>query len=262
MNIQHFQALKQAGEKITMVTCYDYWSAKIIAQSNIDCILVGDSLAMVMHGHSTTIPATVALMATHVQAVVKGAVEKFIVADLPFLSYRKSLSDAMQAVEQLLQAGAHAVKLEGVDGNEQLITHLVESGVPVMGHIGLTPQAIHQLGGFHPQGKAAQAAARLQKQAATLAQCGCFAIVLECMPAALAETITATLTIPTIGIGAGMNVDGQVLVLHDLLGMNMGFKPKFLKTYLNGAELITSALNRYNQDVKQKTYPEQQHAYE
>ncbi|MEE9452320.1 MAG: 3-methyl-2-oxobutanoate hydroxymethyltransferase [Gammaproteobacteria bacterium] len=262
MNIKHFQRMKQTGEKITLVTCYDYWSARIIAQSDIDCVLVGDSAAMVMHGQRTTIPATVELMATHTRAVAKGAPSKFIIADLPFLSYRKGLIQAMEAVEQLLQAGAQAIKLEGADGNEEIIRHCVKSGIPVMGHLGLTPQSVHQLGGFRVQGKEETAAKQLQAHALTLAECGCFAVVLEMIPGALAEHITAALPIPTIGIGAGAHTDGQILVLQDLLGMTTDIEPTFVKKYLEGAALIKEALNQYHQEVKQKVFPKQQHTYE
>ena len=261
MNIGTFKKMKQDDEKISMVTCYDYWSAKIIAQTDIDCILVGDSLAMVMHGHDNTIPATVDLMAIHTAAVAKGAPKKFIIGDLPFCSYRKGLPAAMEAVEQIMRAGANAVKLEGVSGNEALIKYVVESGIPVMGHIGLTLQSIHQIGGFKIQGKTDAAADALLEQAKSLEQAGCFAVVLECMPNAVAQKITENLSIPTIGIGAGPDVSGQVLVLHDLLGMYDDIKPKFVKTYLNGCELIKNALNEYNDEVKSITFPEDKHCY-
>lgn len=262
MNILDFQKKKEANEKISMVTCYDYWSAKIIAETDIDCILVGDSLAMVMHGHDTTIPATIDVMALHVQAVARGAKNKWIVGDLPFLSFRKSLDSSMQAVEKLVQAGAHAVKLEGTVGNLDLIHHIVASGVPVMGHIGLTPQSIHQLGGMKVQGKNAKNAAVLLEQAQSLEDAGCFAIVLECVPSLLAKEITTALAIPTIGIGAGPNTSGQVLVLHDLLGLNNAFKPKFLKKYVNGFEIMQQALQTYHNDVTELKYPDEvEHGY-
>jgi 3-methyl-2-oxobutanoate hydroxymethyltransferase len=216
---------------------------------------------MVMHGHVTTLPATVALIAGHTQAVVRGAGQKWVIADMPFLSYRKGLAKTMHAVEQLMHAGAHAIKLEGVEGNETLIQHIVQSGVPVMGHIGLTPQSIHQLGGFHVQGKQNSSAEKLLQQAHRLQDNGCFAIVLECVPADLAKRITQQLTIPTIGIGAGPHVDGQVLVLQDLLGFDPKFKPKFLKTYMAGFELIQSALNTFNEEVKNQQFPQAEQSY-
>lgn len=261
MNCIDFQLMKQQGQKITMVTCYDFWSAQIIENSNIDCVLVGDSVAMVVHGHETTIPATVDLMCLHITAVARGIKKKFIIGDLPFLSYRKNLVKTMCAVEKIMHAGAHAIKLEGADGNEKLISHIVKSGVPVMGHLGLTPQAIHQLGGFRVQGKQADAAEKIIQQARSLEAAGCFAIVLECVPAELAKIITKQLTIPTIGIGAGMHVDGQVLVFHDLIGISNSFKPKFLKTYCNGFDLIQQALNQYSNEVKQNLYPTIEHCY-
>ena len=174
MKIQDFKAYKNEGRKISMVTCYDHWSARIINTTEIDCVLVGDSLAMVMHGHPTTINATTAMMALHTAAVVRGATEKFIVADLPFLSYRKSLSENMNAVEQLMQAGAHALKLEGARGNLELVRHIVDSGVPVMGHLGLTPQSIHQLGGFKVQGRGQKEYLDVVQDAQALEEAGCF----------------------------------------------------------------------------------------
>lgn len=261
MKINQFQTMKQAGEKISIITCYDFWSAKIIASSEIDCILVGDSLAMVMHGHETPIPATVELMALHTKAVARGAGEKFIIVDMPFLAHRKGLEHSMNAVQQLIQAGAHAIKIEGVVGNEELIRHIVASGVPVMGHLGLTAQSIHQLGGFRVQGKDKNAADILLQHSKLLEAAGCFAMVLECIPTALAALITEQVAIPTIGIGAGSQVDGQVLVLQDLLGMDAEFKPKFLKQYLQGFEIVKAALNNFNQEVKARDFPTQEQSY-
>ncbi len=262
MNIKQLQALKSAQKKIAMVTCYDYWSAKIIATTAIDCVLIGDSLSMIMHGHKTTIPATIELMATHTQAVARAIDNKLIIADLPFLSYRKDINTAMHAVSSLMQAGAQAIKLEGAQGNEALVKHIVESGVPVMGHIGLTPQAFHQLGGFKVQGKGAKQTEQLLDNAKRLEEAGCFAIVLECIPQQVAQKITQSLAIPTIGIGAGPHVDGQILVLQDLLGMNEDFQPKFLKTYLDGFSMLQSALNNYSHEIKDGSFPSNAHCYE
>ena len=259
--ITDLKTTKRMKNKITMVTCYDFWCAKIIAQTQIDMILVGDSLAMVMHGYSTTVPATVDLMALHVQAVAKGAPNKLIVGDLPFLSYRKSQRETILAVEKLMQNGCHAIKLEGVLGNEKTIKHITQSGVAVIGHIGLTPQFIHQLGGHKVQGHQDEKANALLTEAKLLEEAGCCALVLECVPTLLAERITLELAIPTIGIGAGQKVDGQVLVLQDLLGMDPGFKPKFLKKYLNGFELLSGAINQYHEEVKSGSYPDSEHAY-
>ncbi|MEQ1878007.1 MAG: 3-methyl-2-oxobutanoate hydroxymethyltransferase [Bdellovibrionia bacterium] len=261
MNILDFKKKKSLGEKITVVTCYDYWSARIIADSTIDCILVGDSLAMVMHGHSTTLPATVDIMALHTQAVARGAPKKFIVGDMPFLSFRKGLTENMDAILKIMQAGASAVKLEGADGNEELIRHVVDSGVPVMGHIGLTPQSVFQLGGYRVQGRDEKGRAWLLDQARRLEKAGCFSIVLECVPDTLAAEITRELSIPTIGIGAGKETSGQVLVLHDLLGLFKDLKPKFVRTFLDGHELILGALEDYAKSVKDSSFPSAEETY-
>lgn len=262
INVHEFQKMKQKNEKIVMVTCYDFSSAKIITKTDVDCILVGDSLAMVIHGYATTTNATVEMMVLHTQAVARGINNKFIIADLPFMSYRKSLRDTVCAVEKLIQAGAHAVKLEGATGNLETIKHIVESGVPVMGHIGLTPQHIHALGGFKVQGKITTAQQQLIQQAKSLEEAGCFSIVLECVPADLAQKITQHLTIPTIGIGAGPKTDGQVLVMHDLLGLQTAFKPKFLKQYLSGEKIFQESINNYAMEVKTERYPLQDiHTY-
>ena len=203
MKIHDFAAKKQKGEKISMVTCYDYTFARILADSEVDCLLVGDSLAMVMHGFSTTLNASVELMALHTAAVARGASNKFIVGDLPFLSFRKDLASNMTAIGEVMQAGAQAVKLEGAKGNLDLIKHTVESGVPVMGHLGLTPQSIHQMGGFKVQGKEKREHDQIFEEALQLEKVGCFSLVLECVPAKLATEISRAISIPTIGIGAG-----------------------------------------------------------
>lgn len=262
MKIQDFATMKQERKKISMVTCYDYTSALIVARSQVDVILVGDSLAMTMHGHSTTIPATIEHMSLHTAAVARGAPEKFIVADMPFLSFRKDKYSVIDDVDKLMKSGAHSVKVEGVDGHEDVIEHIVKSGVPVMAHIGLTPQSIHALGGYKVQGKKPEVADHLFSQAKKLQSLGCFAIVLECIPSALAKKITDSLTIPTIGIGAGLSVDGQVLVFQDLLGLNTQFKPKFLRHFLNAGELFESALNLFDHEVKKETFPNSSESYE
>lgn len=261
-SILEFQEAKKENRKISMITCYDYTFARLVAESNIDCILVGDSLAMTMHGHKTTLNANVNLMALHTAAVVRGAPEKFIIGDLPFMSYRKNLSNNMTAAEKIMKAGAHAVKLEGVEGNLKLITHLVQSGVPVMGHIGLTPQSVHQLGGFKVQGRNEKAQKKLQEQALALQDAGAFSVVLECVPSSLAQVITSSLEIPTIGIGAGVDCDGQVLVLQDMLGMNKDFQPKFVKKYLQGFDLITEAFNHFHGEVIHGDFPTAKESYQ
>lgn len=262
MNIHDFQRKKNAEQKITLLTCYDYLSAQIIENTTIDAVLVGDSVAMVVHGYPSTTHATLEMMATHTAAVARGIKTKFIIADLPFMSYRRSLSATCTAVTKLIQAGAHAVKLEGADGNIATIQHLVASGVPVIGHIGLTPQSVNMLGGHKIQGKDASAASHLISNALALEQAGCFALVIECVPWPLAEEISQQLTIPTIGIGAGPHVSGQILVLTDLLGLQHDFKPKFLKTYINTHALWQDAINSYAAEVSNAKYPRiDEHSY-
>jgi 3-methyl-2-oxobutanoate hydroxymethyltransferase len=259
--VRDFAEFKAHGRKISIVTAYDTWSAQIIGRSSVDAILVGDSLSMVMHGHPTTLSATVRLMAVHTQAVARAGSGKFLIADMPFLSYRQGLTNATKAVGSLMRAGAQAVKLEGVDGHEDVVRHLVGSGVPVMGHIGLTPQSVHQLGGYRVQGRSDADAESLRRQARTLEELGCFALVLECVPDGLAAQITAAAAIPTIGIGAGHATDGQVLVLQDLWGINKSTAPRFVRSYLDGDCLLKQALDRYDADVKDGQFPGPQETY-
>lgn len=247
------------GRRITMVTCYDYWTARIVHATPIDCILVGDSAAMVMHGHDTTIPADVEMMSRHVAAVRRGAPERLVIADMPFLAHRKGVGRAMDAVDALMKAGAQGVKIEGPDF--ATIEHVVVSGVPVMGHLGLTPQSIHLLGGHRVQGRDREAAQRMVENARGLERVGCFALVLECVPAELAAAVTEALQIPTIGIGAGPATSGQVLVLQDLLGTDPDFRPHFLRTYLDGFTLIRDALERYDSDVRSGAFPADEESY-
>ncbi len=261
MNVLDFQSMKDEGRRISMITCYDYSSARAVNESSVDCILVGDSLAMTMHGYPTTLSATIQMMQAHTAAVAKGAPSKFIVADLPVLSYRKGLKDAMDAVQELMSAGAGAVKLEGVRGHAEIIRHIVQSGVPVMGHLGLTPQSVNVLGGMKVQAKTDAEVKELISQAREIEKAGCFALVLECVPSQAARKATDILKIPTIGIGAGPNVSGQVLVYQDVLGLNPGFRPKFLRTYANGFELIHEALNAFNRDVKGGEFPSDSESY-
>ncbi len=261
MNVLDFQACKARHEKIVMLTCYDYTSARIVQDSDIDVILVGDSAAMVMHGYGTTIPADIEMMCRHVESVARGTKSKFIVGDMPFLSFRQSLTDNMRAVASVMKAGAHAVKLEGIEGNAGTIAHIVKSGVPVMGHLGLTPQSVNRLGGFRVQGRGDKAAEVLRKEALACERAGCFALVLECVPETLAAEITAMLGIPTIGIGAGAHTDGQVLVMQDLLGLSSDFKPKFVRRYLDGRRLWQDAFNAYASDVKSGQFPAAEESY-
>ncbi|GGI89018.1 3-methyl-2-oxobutanoate hydroxymethyltransferase [Legionella impletisoli] len=262
MKIQDFKRKKEQQEKISVLTCYDYPSACIIAESKIDCVLVGDSVAMVVHGHETTINATMEMMVLHTAAVARGLKTQFLIADIPFLAHRASREQTIENVKQLLQAGAHAVKIEAADPEVcETIRYLATAGVPVMGHIGLTPQSIHQLGGYRVQGKQEEKALCLIKEAKALEDAGCFAIVLECVPQTLAAHITAELTIPTIGIGAGVITDGQVLVWHDLLGLQTEFKPRFIKHYLSGKEMLLNAINAYAEEVSRQVFPTDEHAF-
>ena len=261
-NVDEFARARTESRKISIVTAYDAWSARIVARSNVDAILVGDSAAMVIHGYHTTVPATVRLMAAHTRAVARGAAGKFLIADLPFLSFRKGIDAAMRAVEALVRSGANAVKLEGVDGHEDVIARIVGSGVPVMGHVGLTPQSVNQFGGFRVQGRNAMDAARIVRQAHALEDLGCFAMVLECVPAELGARITAEVTCPTIGIGAGAGTDGQVLVLHDLLGLDTARSPRFVRRYIDGERLVACALDQFDADVKHARFPTASESYQ
>jgi 3-methyl-2-oxobutanoate hydroxymethyltransferase len=256
-----FIAAKVERRKLSMVTCYDYTFARLLAKSAIDGILVGDSAAMVMHGHPSTLSASAELMRLHTEAVSRGAPGKFIVADMPFLSFRKGPAAALDAASILMVAGAHAVKLEGVDGHEDVIQRMVQSGIPVMGHLGLQPQSMHAYGGFRVQGRTSDSARSIASQAVALEELGAFAIVLECVPANLAKEISESLPIPTIGIGAGSGCDGQILVLQDLLGMNTDFRPKFARPFLDGERCVVDTLARFDKAVKAGTFPAAEESY-
>ena len=262
MNINDFARRKVCGEKLSMVTCYDFWSAQILNQTDVDSILVGDSLAMVMHGFPSTVHATVDMMATHIAAVRRGAPDKFIVGDMPFMQARYSQDVALEGVAQLMRAGSNAVKIEGAAGQLDLMARIVESGVPVMGHLGLTPQSVEAFGGHKVQGRAEAAADKILADAKALEQAGCFGLVLECVPQMLGRKISQALSIPAIGIGAGPFTDGQVLVLQDLLGMQANFKPKFLRHYMGGHQALTDAVNHFHSDVSAGAFPTCQEAYQ
>jgi 3-methyl-2-oxobutanoate hydroxymethyltransferase len=262
MKVHDFKRKKELQSKISMLTCYDYPSACTIAESEIDCVLVGDSVAMAVHGHESTVMATMEMMVMHTQAVARGLKKQFLIADLPFLGHRSSQAETVANVRRLIQAGAQALKIEGGDQDTcQTIAFLVAAGIPVIGHIGLTPQSIHQLGGYKVQGKEQEQAAKLLQQAANLEAVGCFALVIECVPQQLGKAITESLTIPTIGIGAGLYTDGQVLVWHDLLGLQTDFKPKFLKQYAQGKEMVLTAINAYAEQVHKAEFPSEEHAF-
>jgi len=262
MNVLDFGARKREGKLLTLTTCYDFWSARILDSSDIDALLVGDSLAMVMHGHESTITATTELMALHTRAVARGAPTKFLITDMAFPSFRRGISEAMANVDVLMKAGTNAVKVEGIRGHEDVVEHIVGSGIPVMGHVGLTPQSVHALGGFKVQGTTEEAAEQLVDDAKRLEQAGCFAIVLECIPAGVASRITAELGVPTIGIGAGRGVDGQVLVLHDLTGLQRDVSPRFVRRFADGYAMISSAVSAFQAEVEAGTFPADEETYE
>ena len=255
MTVPDFIRFKKDGVKISVCTCYDASFARILSATEIDCLLVGDSLSTVIYGHDTTLPATMDLMLAHTGAVRRGAPEKMITADMPFLSYRTGIKDAVLNAGALMRAGANAVKLEGSAGNEEVIKHLGESGIPVMGHLGLTPQFYNSFGGHKVQGKEEAAAEKILEQAKALEKAGCFAIVLECIPAVLSGKISRELNIPTIGIGAGPETDGQVLVVYDLLGLSGNFKPRFVRQYEAGGDLFAAAVNRFHTDIRKGQFP-------
>ncbi|HLH03639.1 MAG TPA: 3-methyl-2-oxobutanoate hydroxymethyltransferase [Bryobacteraceae bacterium] len=260
-NTHDFLQAKQDGGKLSLATCYDYTFARLLSETPLDAILVGDSAAMVMHGHPSTLYATVEMMRAHTEAVVRGAPSKFVIADMPFLSFRKGIPAALDTARQLMTTGAQAVKLEGVEGHEDVIERLVQSGVPVMGHLGLQPQSVHAYGGYRVQGRSEDSAEAILRQAKTLEALGAFAVVLECIPGTLACEITSALRIPTIGIGAGPQCDGQILVLHDLLGLNRDFQPKFARRFLCGANAVLDALERFDHEVKAGTFPSHEETY-
>jgi len=266
MSVQTFLHAKAEGRRLSMVTCYDYTFARLLAKSPIDGILIGDSAAMVMHGHNSTLAISVEMMRLHTAAVVHGVTqngtpEKFIVADMPFLSNRKGVVAALDTAQVLMGAGAHAVKLEGVDGHEDVVERLVESGIPVMGHLGMQPQSVNAYGGFRVQGRTEDSAHKIIRQARTLEKLGAFSIVLECIPAELAREVTAAVHVPAIGIGAGAGCDGQILVLQDLLGMNVDFQPKFARKFVDGACAVKQAIAQYDAAVKDGSFPSAEESY-
>ena len=257
-----FLKMKENNEKIVMLTAYDYPSAKQAEQGGVDVILVGDSLGMVVLGYDSTIPVTIEDMIHHTKAVKRGAKETFIVADLPFLTYHLSIRDTLINAGRLMQeAGAHAVKLEGADEVIENITALTRAGIPVCGHLGLTPQSVGILGGYKVQGKDAQAARKLIDDARKVEEAGAFALVLECVPKQLAEKVSRSVAIPVIGIGAGMDVDGQVLVYHDILGYGVERVPKFVKQYHSVNPFMIESIQAYVSDVKKKLFPEDKHSF-
>lgn len=261
MKLQDF-ARKKNHSKITVLTCYDYPSAKLIANSSLDCVLIGDSVAMAVHGHSSTVMADIQMLEMHTAAVARGIGSQFVIADLPFLCHRGSRETTMTHVKRLVQAGAQAIKIEGGDPDTcAAIEHIVTSGVPIMGHIGLTPQSVLQLGGYKIQGRSQEHAEKLVAQARHLEAAGCFALVLECIPKELAKRITQELSIPTIGIGAGPDTDGQVLVWHDFLGLYSGMSYSFVKQFAQGCSVFDTAIQHYIHEVQQGQFPSLEHSF-
>jgi 3-methyl-2-oxobutanoate hydroxymethyltransferase len=256
------QAMKKAGKKITMLTAYDYPLALLEDRAGMDIILVGDSLAMTVLGYENTLPVTMDEMIHHTRAVARGARSALILGDMPFMSYNTSEREAILNAGRFMKEGrADAVKLEGGAAVKDTVKAIVRAGIPVMGHIGLTPQTISMLGGFKVQGKDAQGAQKIIDDALLLEEAGAFAVLLEAVPAPIAKRVTERLTVPTIGIGAGVDCDGQVLVVHDMLGLFDRFTPKFVKKYVNLSEVILKAFEAYREDVITGTFPTDQHSF-
>jgi len=256
------QAMKKQGKRITMLTAYDYPMALLEDRAGIDIILVGDSLAMTVLGYENTLPVTMDEMIHHTKAVARGAKHPLILGDMPFMSYNTSEREAvLNAGRFMKEAGADAVKLEGGASVREIVRAIVKGGIPVMGHIGLTPQTISMLGGFKVQGKDAQAGQKIIDDALSLEEAGAFSVLLEAVPAPIAKMVTERLTVPTIGIGAGVHCDGQVLVVHDMLGLFDRFTPKFAKKYVNLSEIIMKALEAYREDVQKGEFPTDQHSF-
>lgn len=256
------QKMKESGEKISMLTAYDYSFARIFDQAGIEIILVGDSASNVMAGHETTLPITLDQMIYHAASVVRGVSRSLIVVDLPFGTYQGDSKEALKSTIRIMkETGAHAIKLEGGLEVIESVKRIVGAGVPVMGHLGLTPQSIYKFGTYSVRAKEEEEASKLKSDSVLLQEAGCFGLVLEKIPATLAREVSQSLSIPTIGIGAGNGCDGQVLVMHDMLGINVDFKPRFLRTYLNMYDQITGAVQAYIGDVKSGDFPNEKEQY-
>ena len=254
--------MKERGEKITMLTAYDTPLARILDEAGIDIFLVGDSVGSVVAGYPNTLPVTIDQMIYHTQTVVRGNKRAFVVIDMPFMSYQTSVEDAKRNAGRMIkESGAEGVKLEGGTKMKEVIRAICDIDIPVMGHIGLTPQSIHQFGGYKVQGKAEEQKRRIIDDALAVEDAGAFSIVLECIPTEVAREITERLSIPTIGIGAGVHCDGQVLVIHDLLGLLGDFRPKFVKRYVDLRTVISDAVTDYIQEVKNGAFPADEHSY-
>jgi 3-methyl-2-oxobutanoate hydroxymethyltransferase len=261
VSILTVKEMKSAGEKFACLTAYDYSFAALLDRAGVDLVMIGDSLGMVMQGQDSTLPVTMEQAVYHTECVARGVERALIVADLPFLSYQANREQALMNAGRLMQAGAEVVKLEGGEPMADTVRFIVERGIPVCGHLGLTPQSVNQLGGYRVQGKTDAAAERLRRDAKLLEQAGACMIVLEAVPSALAKQITQELSIPTIGIGAGVDTDAQVLVLHDMLGLYPRPSPKFSKNFMQGASSIEAAVKAYVTAVKARAFPDAEHSY-
>ena len=256
------QEMKKKGEKITMLTAYDHWTAKLLDEAGIDVILVGDSASNVIHGHETTLPITLDQMISHASAVIRAVQRALVVVDIPFGSYQGNSSEALRsAIRIMKEAGAHSIKIEGGSEIKESVIRILSAGVPVMGHLGLTPQSIYKFGTYNVRAKEEHEANKLIEDALLLQDLGCFAIVLEKIPATLAKKVASMLKIPVIGIGAGPDVDGQVLVTHDMLGITNQFQPRFLRKYANIQDIILNAARNYIKDVKLEDFPNHNESY-
>jgi 3-methyl-2-oxobutanoate hydroxymethyltransferase len=261
VTLQRLRTMRAEGEKIAMLTCYDATFARVLDEAGVDCLLVGDSLGMVLQGHSSTVPVTLDEMAYHTRCVARGSRAAWVIGDLPFASYQESKEQALHSASILMQAGAQMVKLEGGGWTTETVRFLVERGIPVCGHLGLTPQSVHALGGWRVQGRGDEAAATLKDHARALADAGAAMLVLELVPAQLATSITKKLNIPVIGIGAGRDCSGQVLVLHDALGLHPS-PPRFVRDFMQGAGSIADAVRRFVEAVKDASFPDPElHTY-
>jgi 3-methyl-2-oxobutanoate hydroxymethyltransferase len=262
LTLHRLREMHAAGEKIAMLTCYDAAFAQLLDTAGVDCLLVGDSLGMVLQGRASTVPVTLEHMVYHTECVARGNRTAWIIGDLPFGSYQASKEQALRSAAALMQAGAHMVKLEGGGWTAETVRFLVERGIPVCAHLGLTPQSVHALGGYRIQGRGDEGAATLKAHARELAEAGAAMLVLELIPSLLGKEITAALTIPVIGIGAGPDCGGQVLVLHDMLGLTPGKLPRFVRNFTEGSANVSDAVRRYVADVKRGAFPDPElHAY-
>jgi len=262
VTVTSLHRMKAEGQMITMLTSYDYPMTRILDETGVDVILVGDSVGNVILGYSNTLPVTMEEMLHHTRAVSRGCTRALVVGDMPFMSYQTGLEEAKRNAGRFLKdAGAEAVKLEGGVNMAEVIKAIVDIDIPVMAHIGLTPQSVHRMGGYKVQGRDEKQRLQLKQDARAVQEAGAFSVVLECVPSSLAKEITSELAIPTIGIGAGIECDGQVLVLHDLLGLLGGFRPKFVKSYVHLPEIISKAVKQYLDEVRARTFPDEPHAF-